>query len=87
MTVRRPLRERVVQEVPRGRAGYLAWVKAGWSCSARPTAQGRRFSRVRVVGMPLTDYSRFGVWAHSSPTAAGEDIRYLTRDRAWCRTA
>lgn len=26
------------------------------------TVQGRRFARVRVVTLPLTDYSRFGVW-------------------------
>lgn len=45
-------------------------------------AVGRRFARVRVVSMPLTDYSRFGVWCAQFTGAAGEDIRYLVRDQA-----
>jgi hypothetical protein len=32
--------------------------------------------------MPLTDYSRFGVWCAQFTNGAGEDIRYLERDRA-----
>ena len=46
------------------------------------TAEGHRFTRVRVVGMPLTDYSRFGVFCSQHTNAAGEDIRYLTRHDA-----
>jgi hypothetical protein len=46
------------------------------------TAEGRRFARVRVVSTPLTDYSRFGVFCSGYTTKAGEDIRYLTRDKA-----
>lgn len=46
------------------------------------TAAGRRFFRVRVVSTPLTDYSRFGVFCSKHTNAAGEDIRYLTRDHA-----
>jgi hypothetical protein len=46
------------------------------------TAKGKRFARVRVVTLPLTDYSRFGVWCAQVTGAAGEDIRYLARDRA-----
>lgn len=46
------------------------------------TAEGRQFARVRVVSMPLTDYSRFGVFCSEHTNAAGEDIRYLTRDQA-----
>jgi hypothetical protein len=45
-------------------------------------AAGRRFARVRVVTMPLTDYSRFGVFCSQYTNAAGEDIRYVTRDQA-----
>ncbi len=40
------------------------------------TAEGRRFSRVRVV------YSRHGIAYARHTNAAGDDIRYLTRDRA-----
>lgn len=46
------------------------------------TAEGRRFARVRVVSLPLNDYSRFGVWCAQFTNSAGEDIRYLTRDQA-----
>ncbi|MDQ3275207.1 MAG: hypothetical protein M3Q39_09325 [Actinomycetota bacterium] len=46
------------------------------------TAEGRRFARVRLVTLPLTDYSRFGVWCAQFTNGAGEDIRYLTRDKA-----
>jgi hypothetical protein len=45
-------------------------------------AEGRRFARVRVVSLPLNDYSRFGVWCAQFTNAAGEDIRYLVRDDA-----
>jgi hypothetical protein len=43
---------------------------------------GRCFARVRLVSLPLTDYSRFGVWCARFTGAAGEDIRYLVRDMA-----
>jgi hypothetical protein len=46
------------------------------------TAEGKRFARVRVVSVPLTDYSRFGIYCSSFTNAAGEDIRYLARDHA-----
>jgi hypothetical protein len=46
------------------------------------TAQGRRFARVRVVSLPLSQYSRFGLWASRQTCDAGEDIRYLPRDVA-----
>jgi hypothetical protein len=46
------------------------------------TAEGRRFSRVRVVSIPLTDYSRFGIFCSRYTNAAGEETRYLVRDRA-----
>jgi Family of unknown function (DUF6879) len=46
------------------------------------TAEGRCFMRVRVVSLPLTDYSRYGLWSAQFTNAAGEDIRYLPRDQA-----
>jgi hypothetical protein len=46
------------------------------------TAEGRLFSRVRVVSFPLTDYSRFTMWVAGYTCEAGDDIRYLTRDQA-----
>jgi hypothetical protein len=46
------------------------------------TAEGRLFSRVRVVSLPLSDYARFNMWVSGYTRAAGDDIRYLARDRA-----
>jgi hypothetical protein len=45
-------------------------------------ATGRHFARVRIVSLPLSDYSRFGVWCAQFTNAAGEDIRYLDRAEA-----
>jgi hypothetical protein len=44
--------------------------------------EGRRFTRVRVVNLPLSDYNRWGYVLAQHNIAAGEDIRYLTRERA-----
>lgn len=46
------------------------------------TAEGRLFSRVRVVSLPLTDYVQFGMWIAGFTREAGDDIRYLTREQA-----
>jgi hypothetical protein len=55
----------------------------GWLDMVRKaTADGRRFSRVRVVSFPLTDYSRFSLWVSGYTREAGDDIRYLTREQA-----
>jgi Family of unknown function (DUF6879) len=48
----------------------------------RRTAEGQRISRVRIVTEPHTDYTRFGLFLASLSVPAGEDIRYLPRDRA-----
>ena len=65
-----------------GEQDDLPWMQS-WLVMLRDlTAQGRRFMRVRVVSLPLTDYSRFGVWCAQFTNDAGEDIRYLTRDQA-----
>lgn len=46
-------------------------------------AAGVRYQRVEVVPEPLTDYLRFDVWIrHLYHCPAGEDVRYLDRDRA-----
>jgi hypothetical protein len=62
------------QELGR-RATWLGTVRAA-------TAQGRRIERVRVVPDPLTDYLRYEAWLTKQNIEAGEDIRYLARDRA-----
>lgn len=60
----------------------LPWLQDWLAALRQHAAEGRRFSRVRVVSVPLTDYSRFGLWCAQFTSAAGEDIRYLTRDLA-----
>jgi len=44
--------------------------------------EGRRFMRVRVVSLPLSDYNRWSYVIAQHNITAGEDIRYLARERA-----
>lgn len=60
----------------------MAWFQNWLDRIATATSEGRRFARVRVVSLPLTDYSRFGLWCSGHTNAAGEDIRYLDRGQA-----
>ncbi|MBO2456544.1 DUF6879 family protein [Actinomadura violacea] len=59
-------------------------VRSGpWYDMTRQAArEGRPFARVRIVSTPLNDYSRYALWAAQGNLAAGEEIRYLDRDRA-----
>ena len=65
-----------------GEPDDLAWMQEWFDLVRRAVSAGRRFARVRVVTLPLTDYSRFGVWCAQFTNDAGEDIRYLPRDQA-----
>ena len=65
-----------------GEPDDLPWMQDWLKMIRAASAEGRRFTRVRVVTMPLTDYSRFGVWCSQFTNGAGEDIRYITRDVA-----
>jgi hypothetical protein len=60
----------------------LGWFERWLAMIRAATAEGRRFTRVRLVSLPLTDYSRFGVYCSQFTNAAGEDIRYLPRGQA-----
>jgi hypothetical protein len=60
----------------------LAWFRNWLTMIREATAAGKRFARVRVVTVPLTDYSRFGLFCSEHTNAAGEDIRYLARHDA-----
>ncbi|GAA4241542.1 hypothetical protein GCM10022254_70810 [Actinomadura meridiana] len=44
--------------------------------------EGRPFTRVRVVSVPLGDYSRYALWSAQGNLGAGEEIQYLDRERA-----
>ncbi|HET9895505.1 MAG TPA: hypothetical protein VFQ44_11300 [Streptosporangiaceae bacterium] len=65
-----------------GEPDNLPWMQSWLDMLREAAAAGRRFARVRVVTLPLTDYSRFGVWCAQFTGGAGEDIRYLARDQA-----
>lgn len=65
-----------------GEPDDLPWIQNWLTMIREITAEGKTFHRVRVVSIPLTDYSRFGVWCAQFTNGAGEDIRYLVRDQA-----
>ena len=47
------------------------------------TAAGSRWSRVRILDYPLTDYSLFELYGYQANASAGEHISVA--DRAWSR--
>lgn len=65
-----------------GEPDDLPWMQNWLTMIREATSEGRRIARVRVVSLPLTDYNRFGYAVARHNNAAGEDIRYLTRDQA-----
>jgi hypothetical protein len=62
-----------------GEKDDLAWLAPWGEFVAAATAEGKRFSRVRAVSFPFSDYTRFGLVASAITVGAGEDIRYLDR--------
>jgi Domain of unknown function (DUF5753) len=65
-----------------GEPDDLPWMQDWLTMIREATNEGRRFTRVQAVSLPLTDYNRFGLAVSRHNNAAGEDIRYLTRDQA-----
>lgn len=59
-----------------------SWIDVWLGMIMRRTLEGQRMSRVRIVSRPWSDYTRFGLHLSRLNVAAGEDIRYLDRDRA-----
>ncbi len=59
-----------------------AWNVEWAAMIQRRTASGQRMMRVRVVSEPHSEYTRFGLDLARVNVAAGEDIRYLPRERA-----
>lgn len=70
------------QRFQAGELDNFEWSEGWMDMIRQATADGRQFARVRVVSLPLTDYSRFGLRGSQFTGAAGEDIRYVTRDVA-----
>lgn len=75
--------------IPRERNKIAEYLRTGrvapspdWVATIRAaSARGARVGRVRLVGWPLTDYTRFEYAAYANNSAAGEDIRLV--DRRW----
>lgn len=63
------------------RTGYVA-PSPGWDTTVQTAAsRGANIGRVRLVGWPVTDYTRFEFAAYRHNQAAGEVIRLV--DRRW----
>lgn len=73
---------RALDQFTAGEPVDMSWFQNWLSMIREATAERRLFSRVRVVTMPLTVYSRFGIFCSEYTNEAGEDIRYLRRDDA-----
>ncbi|MBB5980342.1 hypothetical protein HDA44_003683 [Kribbella solani] len=71
-----------VQKFLAGEPDDGAWMEDWMGLVLRRTLEGMRIERVRVITEPWSDYTRFGLNLSRLNTAAGEDIRYLSRERA-----
>ena len=60
----------------------LSWMQDWLRMVREAAAAGRRFARVRVVDLPMSDWARYSYALSAHNVAAGEDIRYLGRGSA-----
>lgn len=65
------------RELPARTPSTDAWL----GLVANATAAGRRMVRVRVVGKPVTDYTRFELAVYPENIAAGEHVRLVEREK------
>jgi hypothetical protein len=65
-----------------GEPDDLSWMQDWLRMVREAAAEGRRFARVRVVELPMTDWTRYSYALAAHNIAAGEDIRYLGSDNA-----
>jgi hypothetical protein len=56
-----------------------AWHQDWLEMLRRDRTAGKRWQRVRIVPMPLSDWSRYGLQVARLSVAAGDDTRYLPR--------
>jgi hypothetical protein len=59
-------------------AWHLSWLEK----IRQDRRMGKLWQRVRIVSVPLSDYTRYGIRVARLSADAGEDIRYLRRDVA-----
>jgi hypothetical protein len=77
-----PIEDEAVRQFLDGEPLDLTWLDRWFGMVRTATRAGKRFSRVRVVSEPLSDYKRFEMAVAPHTVAAGEDIRYLSRPEA-----
>ncbi|MBY8862155.1 hypothetical protein K7711_37170 [Nocardia sp. CA2R105] len=65
-----------------GEPDDYAWLEPWLQLVKDTTGRGVAVTRVRVVTVPHTDYTRFSLAVTELNTGAGEDIRYLPRHEA-----
>jgi hypothetical protein len=65
-----------------GEPDDYAWHRPWLENIRRDLAAGKTWQRVRIVSVPPSDYTRYGLQVARLNVEAGEDIRYLRRDRA-----
>jgi hypothetical protein len=65
-----------------GEPDDLPWMQPWLRMVQEAAAEGRRFARVRVVDLPMSDWNRYSYVLAAHNIAAGEDIRYLWRGNA-----
>lgn len=78
-----PIEDEALRRFLAGEPDDLAWMEPWLDRVRSLTGEGKRFRRVRVVTLPLSDYQRWGLLAVCRLNiAAGEDVRYLDRAAA-----
>lgn len=63
-----------------GQPGDLLWHKPWLDLVRDVTRAGKKITRVRVITVPHHDYQRWGFHVAPANIAAGEEIRYVSRD-------
>ena len=65
-----------------GEPDDYAWHRSWVEMLRRDTEHGKLWQRVRIVSVPLSDWSRYAVGVARLSVSGGEDVRYLRRDTA-----
>lgn len=65
-----------------GEPDDYAWHRSWMEKISRDVAAGKTWQRVRIVSVPPSTYTRYGIDVAKLSVQAGEDIRYLRRDVA-----
>jgi hypothetical protein len=65
-----------------GEPDDYAWHRSWMAMLERDTTAGKLWQRVRIVTVPLSDWTRYAVAVARLSVQSGEDIRYLRRDAA-----